>query len=1506
MRRGLVVVLCAALTQVAATWIGTIGVMEPQSVSAQSAQCPGDFNGDGKVNLADFLAFAGGFGTRSGDANYNPRLDLNGSGSVDLSDFLAFAGVFGSNCKDQPLGSVSGDRAALIALYNATDGPNWVDNTNWLTDAPLGEWYGVETDASGRVVELNLNGAFDYERQRPLPHGLSGTLPPELTTLARLEVLELRRNDLKGTLPPEFGALAQLKVLDLAYNGLTGVVPPVLGDLRNLESLILDANHLGDPIPPELGSLAKLTLLSLAENELTGSIPAELRGLARLEALELGWNHLTGPIPPWLSELTGLRDLSLRHNEFSGPIPPELGNLASLGALLLDENQLTGPIPPELGNLASLGTLFLYFNGLTGPIPRELGRLSNLRFLSLHSNHLTGPIPSELGNLALLGSLDLAANDLTGRVPRELGNLEELRSLSLQRNQLTGSLPLSFVQLDKLENLGCSATRGLCIPANEAFREWARQVETRGNIAHPVDIPSCDEIDAQALEALYEAADGDSWRRSDGWLEDENLGRWHGVQTDSVGRVSVLDLTGNGLTGSLPDAVALLAGMKELRIGNNELTGRLPLSLAGLALEEFDYARTALCAPDNTGFQGWLNGIQRHSGPGVLCPPLTDRDILESLYWITDGLNWHNRTGWTTEAPLQRWDGVTTDAAGRVVALRLASNGLSGPIPSVIGELDHLEWLDLAGNELYGSIPSELGGLSALRSLSLYGNQISGTVPAELAELGLLQQLDLGRNKLTGEIPVLLTKLANLAVLELGSNVLSGPIPDALGSLSRLERLGLADNQLNGSVPAELSGLVRLESLHLADNRLTGRIPPELGALSRLSTLDLSGNLLTGPIPAALGGLAHLQELRLSGNAISGSIPGELGQSGDLLVLELSKNKLTGPIPAELGRLAGMVTLNLADNELSGSLPPELGSAVSLESLDLQSNQLMGPVPPQLGTLAQLKQLILADNPDLVGPLPSAVTALGRLERFMAGGTGLCRPAGSDFTTWFRGIADRRLVRCEGGAAYLTQTVQSWDDPVPLLAGEPALLRVFVTASEQAGATLPDVRATFFVDGVERHTVDISARAQPIPSHVMEGDLATSANAEIPDWVIAPGLEMVIDIDPQGTIDAAHGVTKRIPEEGRIEVDVRPVPSFDLNLIPFLLDSDPDYSAVEDVSAMAADPDGHELLRDARTLLPIAEIAVVAKEPVMSYTSDSRSTLRQVEAMRVMEGGEGYWMGIRDGRLKPGGGRGAPGVAFTDGRASVSLRNASMIAHELGHNLSLQHAPCGNPRDVDPWFPHSRGSTGAWGYDFQKKALVSREAADIMSYCTHSVYWISDFFFNKALNYRLANAAPAEEVATSTLPGHALLLWGGRDNDGVPYLDPAFVVDAVPSLPVAGGEYTIEGAAADGTPVFSYMFDMPVIGDAEGDETSFVFALPLKSEWAGNLASITLSGPGGIAVLDENTDRPMAILRDLQSGHVRGFLSDLTAEETAQAAEGTFAAKPGMEVIFSRGIPELR
>ena len=59
--------------------------------------------------------------------------------------------------------AVPDERAALVALYNATDGTNWVFNTNWLSDKPMGEWYGVTTGTTGRVTHLRL---FTYDSNK--------------------------------------------------------------------------------------------------------------------------------------------------------------------------------------------------------------------------------------------------------------------------------------------------------------------------------------------------------------------------------------------------------------------------------------------------------------------------------------------------------------------------------------------------------------------------------------------------------------------------------------------------------------------------------------------------------------------------------------------------------------------------------------------------------------------------------------------------------------------------------------------------------------------------------------------------------------------------------------------------------------------------------------------------------------------------------------------------------------------------------------------------------------------------------------------------------------------------------------------------------------------------------------------------------------------------------------------------------------------------------------------
>ncbi|MYI06995.1 MAG: hypothetical protein F4059_06715, partial [Gemmatimonadetes bacterium] len=107
---------------------------------------------------------------------------------VDESGIVTGVGD-GSATVTARVGEVSGtaaitvanpDRAVLVALYEATDGPNWMDATNWLTDAPLGEWYGVETDDQGRVTRVELRG-----------NALNGVIPPEVGSLANLTRLNM-------------------------------------------------------------------------------------------------------------------------------------------------------------------------------------------------------------------------------------------------------------------------------------------------------------------------------------------------------------------------------------------------------------------------------------------------------------------------------------------------------------------------------------------------------------------------------------------------------------------------------------------------------------------------------------------------------------------------------------------------------------------------------------------------------------------------------------------------------------------------------------------------------------------------------------------------------------------------------------------------------------------------------------------------------------------------------------------------------------------------------------------------------------------------------------------------------------------------------------------------------------------------------------------------------------------------------------------------------------------
>ena len=223
---------------------------------------------------------------------------LLGARVAGLAALLCVAAIVAGSCSQQEpttdgRGSSFTDRLVLMALYDATDGANWVyykrnwqGSSNWLPEVPLELWAGVRTDRNGRVIRLEL-----------IHNGLRGEIPSELANLTKLRELVLYDNDLRGKIPPELGNLTNLEVLWLSDNDLSGEIPPELGNLTNLEVLFLEDNDLSGQIPSKLANLTNLEALFLENNDLSGQIPLDLNNLPDLQRIKLKSNQFTGCRP---------------------------------------------------------------------------------------------------------------------------------------------------------------------------------------------------------------------------------------------------------------------------------------------------------------------------------------------------------------------------------------------------------------------------------------------------------------------------------------------------------------------------------------------------------------------------------------------------------------------------------------------------------------------------------------------------------------------------------------------------------------------------------------------------------------------------------------------------------------------------------------------------------------------------------------------------------------------------------------------------------------------------------------------------------------------------------------------------------------------------------------------------------------------------------------------------------------------------------------------------------
>ncbi|KAF3435222.1 hypothetical protein FNV43_RR22309 [Rhamnella rubrinervis] len=358
-----------------------------------------------------------------------------------------------------------------------------------------------------------------------------------------------------------------------------------------------------------------------------------------------------------------------------------------------------------------------------------------------------------------------------------------------------------------------------------------------------------------------------------------------------------------------------------------------------------------------------------------------------------------------------KWGGVTcNNRTGHVVELKLRNLAYSdslngdGTVQSLGGKIDpslivlqDLNYLDLSMNDFGGAqIPSFIGSLQSLRYLNLSGANFAGTLPPNLGNLSRLSYLDLSNRMVNSNQSSIhwLSGLSSLKYLDLGGWDLTMSAAYWLQTINRLPSLlelhfpychlsnlpltlpsvnftsllvlDLSNNGFNSTLPHWLFNLTSLIHLDLNSNNLHGAVPDEIANLASLKKLDMSLNSIGGQLSRHFGQLCNLQSLKLSANKFTGEITDVVDSlsrcsNSSLDTLDLGYNELTGSLPDSLGHLQSLRYLRLWNNLFGGSIPHSIGNLVALEQIFLSNNG-MSVIPESLGKLSMLTVLGISEN----------------------------------------------------------------------------------------------------------------------------------------------------------------------------------------------------------------------------------------------------------------------------------------------------------------------------------------------------------------------------------------------------------------------------------------------------------------------------------------------------------------------------------------------------------------
>ncbi|CUG03284.1 GP46-like surface antigen, putative [Bodo saltans] len=353
------------------------------------------------------------------------------------------------------------EMAALVSLYNATDGPHWHcthdsaamqaalwDVTNSSSNCCV--WYGIRCDSNQSVIMISLEAC-----------GLSGPLRSDLANLTNLATLQLANNKITGSIPVEYASWEHIADFNISFNSLVGELSPLFGKWG-----------------------ASITAFDVCNNFLTGTLPEAFSAWSRIHDFNVSVNSLTGTLPCSYGSWTWLFGFSALGNQLNGSLPVEYSTMGAerngVYFFMVTNNSLCGSIPAKYSSWTSIYTFAVQYNFLNGTFPAELGSAwKNINIFTARSTSITGTLPLEYGNWTMMETFQVADNphiygtlpesygtswtvvksiiifgtNISGEIPASWGRMTTINVMMLFQNKLSGTLPDSLGNLTKLELL---------------------------------------------------------------------------------------------------------------------------------------------------------------------------------------------------------------------------------------------------------------------------------------------------------------------------------------------------------------------------------------------------------------------------------------------------------------------------------------------------------------------------------------------------------------------------------------------------------------------------------------------------------------------------------------------------------------------------------------------------------------------------------------------------------------------------------------------------------------------------------------------------------------------------------------------------------------------------------------------------------------------------------------------------------------------------------------------